>query len=232
MPPLAVIFDHDGTLVDSLAVVVAATNDVLRAHGVAELPPRTIIAGMVMPTAERMGLHAGVGAAAEQRVLACEYYLSAHRIGPGLARAYAGIPEAVGALRSHGLLQAVVSNNEGRFVRTVLTALDLSEHFACMYGEEDIPALKPDPSGPLAAARVMGVDPRRCVYVGDSGGDALAGRAAGMRTIGVTWGILARAEMEGLGFDALVDRPQDLIAAIMEGDRDGAPSSVLRPRSP
>jgi HAD superfamily hydrolase (TIGR01509 family) len=209
-----VIYDHDGTLVDSLAVVVAATNDVLRARGLPEHAPRAIIAAMVKPTGERMGFHARVEDPAEQRVLARVFYLSAHRIGPALARPYAGVPTVVRALRARGLAQGVVSNNEGRFVRAVMGALGLAEHFACLYGEEDIPAIKPDPSGPLAAAAAMRVDPRRCVFIGDSGGDALAGNAAGMRTIGVTWGIHAREEMLGLGFDALVDRPEELLEAI------------------
>ncbi len=210
-----VIFDHDGTLVDSLQVVVAATNRVLADHGFQLEQPKVIIAAMVHPTAPRMGLHAGVDDPVQQRRLAVDFCLAARAIGAKHAALYAGIDELVRGLarRSHPL--GVVSNNDGVFVRQVLGDFGIAAHFAAIYGEEDMPAPKPDHRGLVKAAAAMSRDARNCVYVGDSGGDAQAAHAAGMRAIGVTWGIHGRHEMEAMGFDRLIDHPRELGALLV-----------------
>jgi HAD superfamily hydrolase (TIGR01509 family) len=213
-PIAGVIYDFDGTLADSIAVVVAATNAVLEARGLAGLPAPEVVAGMVWPTAPRMGRHAGIADLALQRALAEEFYVHANRLGPGLARSYPGVPELVAAVRDRGLPQGVVSNNQGLLVRKVLAALGLARDIGCAFGEEDMPAPKPDPRGLLAVAAVLGLDPAHCVYVGDTVGDARTAANAGMAAIGVTWGIHPRAELAGAGFAALVDAPAELLALL------------------
>jgi 2-phosphoglycolate phosphatase len=212
-----VIYDFDGTLADSIAVVVAATNAVLVAEGCAALPAAEVVAGMVWPTGPRMGRHAGVQDPARQRALAEAFYAHANRLGPGLAKCYPGIPEMSAAVRGRGLVQGVVSNNQGAFVRRVLAALGLARDFACAFGEEDMPAPKPDPRGLLMVAGIIGVDPAHCVYVGDTHGDARTAAAAGMAAVGVTWGIHARAELADAPFAALIDAPAELPGLIGAG---------------
>jgi 2-phosphoglycolate phosphatase len=214
MPPSAIIYDHDGTLVDSLPVVVAASNAVLRARSLPELPAAEIIAGMVLPTAPRMGRHARTDDPTLQRELAREFYLSAHRVGAPLARHYPGVAEAVADLAARGIAQGVVSNNEGRLVRRLMAALGLAPSFRVVWGEEDVPAPKPDPRGVAACAVALGARPADCVYVGDGLGDVQAAHDAGMRVIGVRWGIHTREEMDGAGFDWLVDTAEELRALV------------------
>lgn len=210
----AVIYDHDGTLINSLPMVVAATNRVLVANGHPAAPADDVVAAMVLATAPRMGHHA---ATADQRIqarLAAEFYAAARELGPVHARAYVGIPEVVAAFASRGIGQAVVSNNEGAVVRIIMRHLGLAPHFAALYGEDDVAAPKPDPRGILQAAAALGVSLDDCVFVGDSENDSDAARAAGVRAIGVTWGVHPRSRMEHLGFSTLIDRPEQLLSLI------------------
>lgn len=209
-----VIYDHDGTLVDSLPMVIAATNRVLVANGHPAAPPHEVVAAMVLPTAPRMGHHAQVSDPAAQARLAAEFYAAARELGPSHARAYDGFPAVVSAFAARGIGQAVVSNNEGAVVRIIMAHLGLAPHFAALYGEEDVAAPKPDPRGIIQAAAALGVALDECVFVGDSENDSEAAQAAGVRSVGVTWGIHPRARMERLGFGALVDRPEELLSLI------------------
>jgi phosphoglycolate phosphatase len=208
-----VLWDHDGTLVDSLPVVVAASNEVLRARRLPELPPDEIIHGMALPTAPRMGRHAGIDDPREQARLAQEFYAAAHR-HVALATVYHGLSALVGELARRPLAQGLVSNNEGRLVRRILGAHGLAPHFGVIWGEEDVPAPKPDPRGLIAAARALGAAPGEAIYVSDGLTDIKAAHGAGMRIIGVTWGIHPRDEMERAAFDLLVDTPQQLLQAL------------------
>jgi phosphoglycolate phosphatase len=196
----AVLFDHDGTLIDSLDLVVAATNAVLVRHGAVPRDRATVVAGMVLPTGARLGALLGVAETRTQAALAEEFYRDAAD-HVGLARPYSGVPELIRRLRRRGVALGCVTSNQGALVRVILRAhgLDLR-----VWGEEDIPQVKPSPSGLLLAARTLGVPPAACTYVGDSLVDAAAATAAGMMAIGVTWGTHTRAELAGR-FHRLVD---------------------------
>ncbi len=209
------VWDHDGTLVDSLPVVVAATNAVLESRGLQARPAPLIVAGMVEPTAPRMGGLAGVSDPPVQADLAAAFYREAHRVGTRLARAYLGIDQVVEACASAGLQQAVLSNNQGRLVRQLMAHLHLDRRMRFLWGEEDVVAPKPDPRGMAAAAAALGVLPGACIAIGDGVGDVPAAHGAGMRIIGVTWGIHARSQMLGMGFDALVDSPRELASVLL-----------------
>lgn len=208
--PQVVLYDHDGTLVDSLAVVVAATNAALRGRQLPERPAPEIIKAMVLATAPRMGFHAGIEDPLLQLAMASEFYAAAIQM-PERVRVYADVPELVKTLAERGMVQGVISNNQGVFVRAAMRFLRLDGYFATLLGEEDVPAPKPSPSGLLLAAKQLGVDPRHCVFVGDSPPDAQAAAAAGMRSIGVTWGIHTRDEMRDMGFTCLVDHPHEVL---------------------
>lgn len=210
----AVIYDFDGTLVNSLGVVVAATNAVLVANGAAPRPAPEVIAGMVEPTGPRMGLLLGVTDPAGRHRLAEAFYAAAHECSVGNAFVYPGVVDALAAFAKAGTPQGVVSNNQGRLVRRLLDHLQLSAHMGVAFGEEDVPAPKPDPRGITLAAAKLGRRAAECVYVGDTPGDLHTARSAGMPCIGVAWGITAREKLEREGFAAVIDHPRELLAAV------------------
>ncbi len=210
--PRAVLYDHDGTLVDSLAVVVAATNAVMHARQLPERPAAEIIKAMVLSTGPRMGFHSGIADPAIQLAMGSEFYAAAIVLR-GRVRVYDGVVETVAAVAARGLPQGVISNNQGTFIRAAMQHLGIAGSFqpAAVLGEEDVPAPKPSPSGLLLAAERLGLPPAACLFVGDGPPDAQAATAAGMRAIGVTWGIHRRSEMADMGFAVLIDHPRELL---------------------
>lgn len=210
-----VVFDHDGTLVDSLDVVVHASNQVLTAFGKQPKPAPEIVAGMVHPTAPRLGLLAGIGDPNVQQDMARLYNDLAMR-SSGLARLYPGIDAMLSTIENMGLQQAVLSNSTGAFIRSILGRLGVARRFFSLVGDADMPAPKPDPRGLLALLREASCELSAAVYVGDSRTDLLTARAAGVRAIGVTWGAHSRDELAPLGFDALIDSPSELVEALQD----------------
>lgn len=222
-PVNLVVFDHDGTLVNSLPVVVEATNEVMAAFGYERKSREEIVAGMVHPTAPRLGLLAGTLDLTIQKNMARLYGELALRFSE-LAELYPGIEGLLRDLKGLGVLLAILSNSEGIFIRTILERLGVDKYFFRLTGEEDMPAPKPDPRGLHRTLELAGCDPQRAVYVGDSRTDLETARAAGLQAIGVTWGAQPRVELEDLGFDALVDKTSQLFA-LLKG-----PPTAVHPR--
>jgi phosphoglycolate phosphatase len=210
-----VVFDHDGTLVDSLAVVVQASNQVLAAFGKDPKLAPEIVAGMIHPTAPRLGLLAGIADPRIQDDMARLFGELAMR-SSNLALLYPGIEEMLAAIGRLGMSQAVLSNSAGIFIRSILERLGVASRFIGLVGADEMPAPKPDPRGLLALLRRAGCEPSQAAYVGDSRTDLQTARAAGVRAIGVTWGAHPRKELAELGFDVLVDSPSQLVEASNE----------------
>jgi N-acetyl-D-muramate 6-phosphate phosphatase len=202
----AVVFDHDGTLIDSAPAVVAATNAVLVAAGLPPSSSAAIVAGMALPTAPRMGVHAGISDPVRCAGLAAAFYDAFRRSLS--APAFPGMADVVAGLAASGRPIAVVSNNEGRSVRSLLATAGMLHHCRVAWGEEDVPAPKPDPRGLALAAARLGLRPEACVYVGDAPVDAAAATAAGMDSILVSWGVHPRPGLIATGrpvADSVVD---------------------------
>lgn len=195
---------------DSISVVVTASNEVLRECGLPPAQPGRIVEGMIHPTARRLGLLTGIQEPEARMALARSYGVLALKHACQ-AELYPGIGTMLGILADRGRCMAVVSNSEGAFIRGILTRLGVAARFRVMIGEDDMEAPKPDPGGVLAALALCGRNPGRTAYVGDSATDLATARAAGVRAIGVTWGPQSRAELEPMGFDALVAGPAELV---------------------
>lgn len=204
-----VVFDHDGTLVNSLAVVVRASNETLAAFGKPAKPAAEIVAGMVHPTAPRLGLLAGESDPAVQKNMASRYDELALQSSE-LATLYPGIEEMLADIAKAGMVQAVLSNSAGTFIRAILERLGVASRFVSLVGEKEMPAPKPDPRGLWNLLGEIGCPRSATVYVGDSRTDLETARAAGVAAIGVSWGAHVRGELAGLGFDAVVDSPAEL----------------------
>jgi phosphoglycolate phosphatase len=206
-----VIFDLDGTLVDTLADIADALNHVLEARG---LPSHGL------PDYRRM-IGAGVELLIERAVPASEHEHSAAIIAEYRARyaqhmldrsaPYPGVAELLAQLRARGVPLSVLSNKPDPATRQMIAKLFPEVPFVDVVGQRPDRPRKPDPTVALELAARMHVAAERCAFVGDTDFDMQTACAAGMFPVGVTWGFRDRAELLQHGARALIDRPAELL---------------------
>jgi len=206
----AIIFDHDGTLVDSLDAVEICTNNIIRRAGFEPVSLKEIKKGMAFPTAERFSYHTGVKDRDRLEEMSRIFYLDMHNEGIGHLKLYDGILEALDVLALKGFSLGMVTNNQGLFVRKAAARLSYAYDFEVILGEENVPKPKPDPSGLLQACAGMGALPGECWYVGDGKPDYDAAKAAGMKCALVSWGAHPREELESYGAETLLHSPGEM----------------------
>ncbi len=206
-----ILFDLDGTLLDTLEDLLDATNYALRVHGFPErtLPELRRFVGNGALNQIRLSVPAGTEPETIQRVLdTYKPYYAAYC--QNKTRPYAGIPEALAALAQTYPI-AIVSNKPDMAVKP-LCARYFPGIFAL--GETAGVARKPEPDMVWTAMKAIGVD--CCVYVGDSEVDILTAKNAGVPCISVTWGFRDRDDLKEAGAITLCHEPKDLIEKICE----------------
>jgi phosphoglycolate phosphatase len=212
-PPLrairAVIFDLDGTLVDSLGDIATHINAALVDCGHAARPldvvqshvghgARALVARVLGDGADVDAVYARFGERYRERPVI-------------ETRVYPGLDGALDAI-APGRRLAVLSNKPHDLTVTIGAALLVRWPFAPVVGQRAGVAIKPDPAAALAIAAELGVPPAACAFVGDSEVDVATGRAAGMPTVAVAWGLRTPAVLRAAGADHLVDTPAALAA--------------------
>lgn len=205
-----ILFDLDGTLVDSSRDLTEAVNTGLASFGGRVFTPEEIkrlvgegvtrLVEKVFPEGDNAGREI-----VKERML--EHY-GAH--ATRYSRPYKGIDELLQELCKRKLPLAVVSNKNEKLSRQVLDELNMGPYFQAVFGSDSAPERKPSPVPLIAAAARLGMAPGGGLMVGDSDFDILAGRGAGMKTCGVTWGFRSREKLKSVGADYLIDRPRDL----------------------
>lgn len=202
------IFDLDGTLVDSLQGIAASLNLALAAS---ELPthPLDRVRGFIGNGA-RILIQRAAPADADENLLntleqafKCDYDLT----WPAGTLAYDGIIDLLESLQADGHPLAVLSNKPHPFTVAMVTRMFPTIRFACVLGQRPGIPHKPDPGGALEIARVLGLEPENCVIIGDSIMDIETAHNAGMKSIAVTWGFHDRERLLAAGADQLVDSP-------------------------
>jgi len=211
MNKTALIFDHDGTLVDSIDSVVICTNNVIVEAGVKPVTKEQVKAGMAFPTLERFEFHTGIKDPDILRKFTEDFYLELHRTGIEHLKLYGGIKEALDKLAQSGFALGMVTNNQGLFVRKAAATLSYAFDFEVILGEENVPFPKPDPSGLLQACAGMGAKPENCWYIGDGKPDWAAAEAAGMNCALVSWGAHSREELVNYRSDKLFDKTEEML---------------------
>jgi phosphoglycolate phosphatase len=207
-----VLFDFDGTLVDTFDGIVEGIQEMRAALGAQRLPPAEVrrhigwgIQNLVaqshpwMDTQRPDGLPpdgeaSTLNADEVERCVA----LFRDRYGRLLmshSQPYPEIPDLCRRLAGDGISLAVVSNKPARFVRQLLTGLGLTDPFRVVIGGDSLAARKPDAAPLLHAAGELDLAPGRCVMVGDSPIDLAAARAAQMPCCAVTWGLLPESQL-------------------------------------
>jgi phosphoglycolate phosphatase len=196
----AVLFDLDGTLVDSLSDIAASVNHVLGELGHPILDLDTIrghVGDGARSLVERC-LPAGVGpAAVDEALVRYQARYRSHLVVH--TRPFDGVVPLLGALRSEGVRLAVVTNKPEAPARALVAQLFADGTFELVIGEGPARPKKPSPAPALFAASALGAAPSRTAFVGDSAVDVETGRAAGMTAIGVAWGLRPRSELVAAG---------------------------------
>ncbi|MDZ7374515.1 MAG: HAD-IA family hydrolase [candidate division KSB1 bacterium] len=208
----AVIFDLDGTLVDTAPDVHKCANLTLQKFGMRTIsleeakrsigPGPDNFARIVLPEDQRHRYNEFIGVF---RIFYDRHCLDSTRPFPGVRETLEQLTE------SAGVPLAVASNKPKVYTMRILEALDLARFFRVVLGPEDAPRLKPAPDMLLAASAALGISPSRALMVGDTDNDILAARSAGMLVCAVTWGYSTRQELALHAPDFLIDRPQELL---------------------
>jgi phosphoglycolate phosphatase len=214
--PRTVLFDLDGTLVDTGADLTAALN-----HALGVLGRRTVdeesVKEMVGLGARKLlerGLEA-TGVMTPELVEAglqpfLDYYAANICVG---SRPYSGIEAVMDALAAEGVGLAICTNKPQRLSELLIEALGWTGRFAAILGADRVPQRKPHPSHVLSTIEAAGGDPRSCAFVGDSIVDVTAARAAEVPVIAVSFGFPDRPA-ETLGADAVIDSYAELIPTL------------------
>ncbi|MBV8380070.1 MAG: phosphoglycolate phosphatase [Paucibacter sp.] len=210
----AVLFDLDGTLVDSAPDLAGAVNEMLAARGMTELPYANLRShggsgarGMVGRAFGCAPDHPDYASLRDEFLQRYEQRLLR------LTRAFNAVPAMLDALGAQGHVWGIVTNKAEYLARPLVEAMGWLEQAHGLVGGDTTPHRKPHPAPLLEAARRLGLVPQRCVYVGDDARDIAAGRAAGMATVAAAWGYLGEpADVRVWGADAVATEPQQLPA--------------------
>jgi len=217
----AVLFDLDGTLIDSAPDLGAAADKMRIDRGLPSLPLEQYRPMAGAGARGMLGIAFGLTPQdptfAQLREEFFRNYESAMTVR---TRIFAGIPELIAALATRGLPWGVVTNKSMRFTGPLTRGMPLFATAGAVVGGDTTPHAKPHPAPLLEAARQLGLPPAACLYVGDDERDVQAGRAAGMPTVAATYGYLgSNAEVLQWGADALIAEPLALLPLLHSGDR-------------
>ncbi|WP_425258611.1 phosphoglycolate phosphatase [Rubrivivax sp. RP6-9] len=209
----AVLFDLDGTLVDSAPDLAGAANELRAEHGLPPLPYERLRPMVGTGARGMVGVAFGRAPGDEGFEELRDAFLARYeqRLLQDTA-VFAAMHGVLQRLEAAPLPWGIVTNKALRFATPLVQGLDLHRRSAVLIGGDSTPHAKPHPAPLLEAARRIGVDPARCVYVGDDHRDIVAGRAAGMATLAAGWGYLGQGEaIEAWGADAVVSEPAALL---------------------
>ncbi len=219
----AILFDLDGTLLDSAELIVTAFQETCRSLLHRDVDRATILRDWARPIRERF--HAL--APDRDEALSREYlrrYLALH---DRLARLFCGVPSLLRALAARRYAMAIVTSKRRATTQAAVSAFGLAEWCPVIVADEDTARHKPDPEPVCLAASRLGVAASDTLMVGDTPFDVDAGRDAGAATAGALWGAVDPEALRAARPDYIAARPEDLL--VLCPPRDGAPPAATVP---
>jgi N-acetyl-D-muramate 6-phosphate phosphatase len=209
----AILFDLDGTLIDSAPDLGAAVDKMRVDRGLASWP------------LDAYRTMAGAGAKGMLEVAFCmsvdhphfvdmreEFFVNYENCMTQRTVAFDGVPELILQINQDKLLWGVVTNKSARFTDPLTQAMPLFTTAKAMVSGDTTAYAKPHPEPLFEAARRLGVSPQQCMYVGDDERDVVAGLAAGMYTVAATYGYLgSKADTQAWGAHAAINSPLELL---------------------
>ena len=211
--PDAVLFDLDGTLIDTAPDMGGALNNLLLEENRPTLPmqqirPYVSQGGLVLT---RLGF-AGHVDEAEIEPLRQRFLQHYRAIVADESRLFDGFETVLAELESRAIPWGIVTNKPEWLAQPLLEQLGLAERSAATIGGDTLEQRKPHPLPLLEAARRIGIDAEKCIYVGDDERDIVAGRAAAMKTLVAAYGYIEdAAAIDGWQADGVIDHPLDLL---------------------
>jgi phosphoglycolate phosphatase len=213
-PVRALIFDLDGTLIDSQRDLIHSVNAMLREVGRQELPEPTISGYIGHGAPQLVSRALGGSASEEEHQRALQFFLGyyeEHKMDNTCA--YPGVAETLEQLRRKGLPMAILTNKPARISVRILDALGLAGYFRAIYGGNSFETKKPDPFGANTILEELGAAPRSAMVIGDSEVDIQTARNAGTQAAAVNYGfgVHDRALYPA---DVYLDRIADLVPLV------------------
>jgi phosphoglycolate phosphatase len=211
--PLCLLFDLDGTLIDSAPDLAGAANAMREARGLAALPIEALRPMVGAGARGMVGLAFGVGPGESGYEALRSEFLDRYERGLLERTAvFASMQPIIESLDAAQRRWGIVTNKAERFTLPIVEGLGLRQRAAVVVCGDTTPHSKPHPAPLIEAARRAGTDAMHCVYVGDDARDMQAGRAAGMATLAAGWGYLGQGEPIGdWGADAVLEEPIALL---------------------
>jgi pyrophosphatase PpaX len=208
----AVLFDLDGTLIDSVRLILDSFRHTCLAHGLQARSEAECLAGIGIPL--RVVFREWTSDPVEQERLMQtyrEYNLAHHDRSVAV---YPGAAEMVRLIRGAGLRTGLVTSKNRQGALRGLRLAGIADEIEVVVGADDVENPKPHPEPVLMACRHLEISPDHVVYVGDSVHDMASGRAAGARTAAALWGPFVRGDLERCQPDHWLERPEDLVAML------------------
>jgi pyrophosphatase PpaX len=207
-----VLFDLDGTLIDSVRLILDSYHHTLASHG---LPPRTDeewLRGVGTPLTVQFAEWRNDPATLEAMIATYREYNLRHH--DQMVTVYPGVVQAVRAIRQAGVATGLVTSKNRAGALRGLALVKLESMMDVLVCADEVTNPKPHPEPVEKALALLGADPATTVYVGDSIHDMVSGRAAGVRTAAALWGPFGRGHLEGAEPDYWLEKPEDMVAMV------------------
>ncbi len=209
-PWSAVLFDLDGTLADTVGLILTCYRHTMRTHLGQAPPDEDWIRGMGTPL--RVQLAAFARSPDEADAMLDTYVTLQRRIHDEMVHAYPGVPDLLAALEALGVPMALVTSRRIEMTRRTLAQCGFTRHFQVIVTPDEVTHPKPDPESVLVALARLGSPPAaRTLFLGDSPHDLEAGRAAGVRTVAALWGPFPRELVLAAAPDYAIETPLALL---------------------
>lgn len=203
MPVRSILFDLDGTLLDSIPLILASFRHTLTAHGFEPGPDDRWLETIGRPLRSQLASVARDEAELDaMRATYRDYYVAHH---DRYVRSFPGVFDALASLRDRGVAMGIVSGKVRRGIERGLRHTQLAEFFDVLVGADDLAEHKPHPAPLRRAAEALGATDG--IYVGDAPGDMEAARRAGMEAVACLWGPFARKTLKA---DRYLSRPPEI----------------------
>lgn len=204
----AVLFDLDGTLIDSVDLICRSWRHALAKFGLGQLPDSSFLSQMGRPLEGVM--HDLLGGESQVAQMAACYREYQHLVHDRYLRVYDGVHTAIQHLAKTEMQLGVVTSKPVAIARRGLEFASLEGFFSVVIGADSVSRHKPEPDPVLAGLAALGIDATKAAYVGDAPVDVLAGNAAGTRTVACLWGPFSRADFSACSPDHIIEHPDEL----------------------